>query len=213
MAVHVPLSVEAQAEARFLMLAAGNIMKPSDGKPVCVPTQDMVLGSYYITMEKEGALGSGKYFMSKDEAIMAYEVKAIDIHADIFVKMFREVNGEMKSGIIKTTVGKLIFNESIPQDLGFVDRNNPEEMFNLEVDFLITKKSLGKIIDKCYMKHGPTETSIMLDKIKALGYHYSSIGAVTVAASDMIVPPEKYELLKEADKNMYQCKQNMKNKK
>ena len=202
MAVHVPLSVEAQAEARFLMLAAGNIMKPSDGKPVCVPTQDMVLGSYYITMEKEGALGSGKYFMSKDEAIMAYEVKAIDIHADIFVKMFREVNGEMKSGIIKTTVGKLIFNESIPQDLGFVDRNNPEEMFNLEVDFLITKKSLGKIIDKCYMKHGPTETSIMLDKIKALGYHYSSIGAVTVAASDMIVPPEKYELLKEADETV-----------
>ena len=202
MAVHVPLSVESQAEARFLMLAAGNIMKPSDGKPVCVPTQDMVLGSYYITMEKEGALGSGKYFMSKDEAIMAYEVKAIDIHADIFVKMFREVNGEMKSGIIKTTVGKLIFNESIPQDLGFVDRNNPEEMFNLEVDFLITKKSLGKIIDKCYMKHGPTETSIMLDKIKALGYHYSSIGAVTVAASDMIVPPEKYELLKEADETV-----------
>ena len=202
MAVHVPLSVEAQAEARFLMLAASNIMKPSDGKPVCVPTQDMVLGSYYITMEKDGALGSGKYFMSKDEAIMAYEVKAIDIHADIFVRMFREIDGEMKSGIIKTTVGKLIFNESIPQDLGFVDRSNPEEMFNLEVDFLITKKSLGKIIDKCYMKHGPTETSIMLDKIKALGYHYSSIGAVTVAASDMIVPPEKYELLKEADETV-----------
>ena len=188
MAVHVPLSVEAQAEARFLMLAAGNIMKPSDGKPVCVPTQDMVLGSYYMTMEKEGAEGSGKYFSSKDEAIMAYQVKAIEIHADIFVKMFKEINGEMKSGIIKTTVGKLIFNESIPQDLGFVDRTNPEEMFNLEVDFLITKKSLGKIIDRCYRKHGSTKTSIMLDRIKALGYHYSSIGAVTVAASDMIVP-------------------------
>lgn len=202
MAVHVPLSVEAQAEARFLMLAAGNIMKPSDGKPVCVPTQDMVLGSYYMTMEKDGALGSGKYFMSKDEAIMAYEVKAIEIHADIFVRMFREIDGEMKSGIIKTTVGKLIFNESIPQDLGFVDRRNPEEAFNLEVDFLITKKSLGKIIDKCYMKHGPTDTSIMLDKIKALGYHYSSIGAVTVAASDMIVPQEKYDLLKETDETV-----------
>jgi len=202
MAVHVPLSVEAQAEARFLMLAAGNIMKPSDGKPVCVPTQDMVLGSYYMTMEKDGALGSGKYFMSKDEAIMAYEVKAIEIHADIFVRMFREIDGEMKSGIIKTTVGKLIFNESIPQDLGFVDRSNPEEAFNLEVDFLITKKSLGKIIDKCYMKHGPTDTSIMLDKIKALGYHYSSIGAVTVAASDMIVPQEKYDLLKETDETV-----------
>ena len=202
MAVHVPLSVEAQAEARFLMLAAGNIMKPSDGKPVCVPTQDMVLGSYYMTMEKDGALGSGKYFSSKDEAIMAYQVKAIDIHADINVKMFREIDGEMKSGIIKTTVGKLIFNESIPQDLGFVDRTNPEEMFNLEVDFLITKKSLGKIIDKCYMKHGSTKTSIMLDRIKALGYHYSSIGAVTVAASDMIVPQAKYDLLKDADETV-----------
>ena len=202
MAVHVPLSVEAQAEARFLMLAAGNIMKPSDGKPVSVPTQDMVLGSYYITMDKEGAKGSGKYFTSKDEAIMAYQVKAIEIHADIFVRMYREVNGEMKSGIIKTTVGKLIFNESIPQDLGFVDRENPEEMFNLEVDFLITKKSLGTLINKCYMKHGATKTSIMLDKIKALGYHYSSIGAITVAASDMIVPHEKYDLLKDADETV-----------
>ncbi|MDQ0149804.1 DNA-directed RNA polymerase subunit beta' [Eubacterium multiforme] len=202
MAVHVPLSVEAQAEARFLMLAAGNIMKPSDGKPVCVPTQDMVLGSYYITMERDGAKGSGKYFSSKDEAIMAYQVKELEIHADIFVRMFKEIDGEIKSGIIKTTVGKIIFNESIPQDLGFVDRSNPDELFNLEVDFLITKKSLGKIIDKCYMKHGPTQTSIMLDKIKATGYHYSSIGAVTVSASDMIVPDAKYELLKEADETV-----------
>ncbi|WP_024614759.1 DNA-directed RNA polymerase subunit beta' [Clostridium sp. Ade.TY] len=202
MAVHVPLSVEAQAEARFLMLAAGNIMKPSDGKPVCVPTQDMVLGSYYMTMEKENAEGSGKHFSSKDEAIMAYQVKAIEIHADIFVRMFREIDGEVKSGIIKTTVGKLIFNESIPQDLGFVDRTNQEEMFNLEVDFLITKKSLGKIIDRCYRKHGSTKTSIMLDRIKALGYHYSSIGAVTVAASDMIVPDEKYVLLKDAEETV-----------
>ncbi len=202
MAVHVPLSVEAQAEARFLMLAAGNIMKPSDGKPVCVPTQDMVLGSYYMTMEKENAEGSGKHFSSKDEAIMAYQVKAIEIHADIFVRMFREIDGEVKSGIIKTTVGKLIFNESIPQDLGFVDRTNPEEMFNLEVDFLITKKSLGKIIDRCYRKHGSTKTSIMLDRIKALGYHYSSIGAVTVAASDMVVPDEKYVLLKDAEETV-----------
>ena len=202
MAIHVPLSVEAQAEARFLMLASGNIMKPSDGKPVCVPTQDMVLGSYYMTMEKDGAQGSGKYFSSKDEAIMAYQVKAIDIHADINVKMFKEIDGEMKSGIINTTVGKLIFNESIPQDLGFIDRTNPDEMFNLEVDFLITKKSLGTIIDKCYMKHGSTQTSIMLDRIKALGYHYSSIGAVTVAASDMIVPQAKYDLLRDADETV-----------
>ncbi|MBC5630869.1 DNA-directed RNA polymerase subunit beta' [Clostridium sp. NSJ-6] len=202
MAVHVPLSVEAQAEARFLMLAAGNIMKPSDGKPVCVPTQDMVLGSYYLTMDKEGAKGEGSYFADIDEAIMAYNTGAIAVHASINVRMFREVNGEMKHGIIKTTVGKIIFNESIPQDLGYVDRENPETMFNLEVDFLITKKTLGVLIDKCYTKHGPTNTSIMLDKIKALGYHYSSIGAVTVAASDMIVPDAKYELLKDAEQTV-----------
>ena len=202
MAVHVPLSVEAQAEARFLMLAAGNILKPSDGKPVCVPTQDMVLGSYYLTMDKENAKGEGKYFFSKEEAIMAYELKEIAVHSNINVKMTKDVDGVVKSGIIKTTVGKIIFNESIPQDLGFVDRNKEDEMFNLEVDFLVTKKSLGKIIDKCYLKHGPTDTSIMLDKIKALGYHYSSIGAITVAASDMIVPKEKYDLLREADETV-----------
>ena len=199
MAVHVPLSVEAQAEARFLMLAAGNIMKPSDGKPVCVPTQDMVLGSYYLTMDKDGARGEGRYFSSVEEVIMAYQVKDIEIHAKINVKVFREINGEIKSGIIKTTPGLIIFNESIPQDLGFVNREDENEMFDLEINFLITKKSLGKIIDKCYLKHGPTKTSIMLDNIKATGYHYSSIGAVTVAASDMIVPKKKYELLAEAD--------------
>ena len=201
MAVHVPLSVEAQAEARFLMLAAGNILKPSDGKPVCVPTQDMVLGSYYLTIDKEQDK-EDKYFYSKEEAIMAYELKEIGVHDKIHVKLFKTVDGVEKTGIIKTTVGKLIFNESIPQDLGFVDRNNKDEEFNLEVDFLVTKKSLGKIIDKCYLKHGPTETSIMLDKIKALGYHYSSIGAITVAASDMIVPKEKYDLLRDADETI-----------
>ena len=202
MAVHVPLSVEAQAEARFLMLAATNILKPSDGKPVCVPTQDMVLGSYYLTMDKDDTKGAGSYFHSKDEAIMAYEVKEIGIHASINVRMTREENGVVTSGIINTTVGKIIFNKSIPQDLGFVDRNDEKEKFNLEIDFLVTKKNLGKIIDKCYSKHGPAETSIMLDNIKALGYHYSSIGAVTVAAADMIVPERKYELLKEADETV-----------
>ena len=129
MAVHVPLSVEAQAEARFLMLAAGNIMKPSDGKPVCVPTQDMVLGSYYLTMDKEGAKGEGMYFASVDEAIMAYNVGEIAVHASINVRMFKEVDGVVRHGIIKTTVGKIIFNESIPQDLGYVDRTNPEKEF------------------------------------------------------------------------------------
>ncbi|MEQ8197637.1 MAG: DNA-directed RNA polymerase subunit beta', partial [Clostridiaceae bacterium] len=199
MAVHVPLSVEAQAEARFLMLAAGNILKPSDGKPVSVPTQDMVLGSYYLTVDKDGVKGEGSYFSSIDEVLMAYSLKEIDIHAKINVKMTKTINGEVKSGIVKTTVGKIIFNESIPQDLGYVDRTKEEEMLNLEVDFLVTKKTLGGIIDRCYVEHGPTKTSIMLDNIKATGYHFSSIGAITIAASDMIVPQRKYELLEETD--------------
>lgn len=202
MAVHLPLSVEAQAEARFLMLAAGNILKPSDGKPVCVPTQDMILGSYYLTIDKDDTKGDGMYFSSKDEAIMAYENKEISIHAKINVRMFREFDGVMQTRTIKTTVGKIIFNESIPQDLGIVDRENEEEKFNLEVDFLATKKSLGTIIDKCYMKHGAIKTSVMLDNIKSLGYHYSSIGAITVAASDMTVPQAKFDLLKEADETI-----------
>ncbi|MBI6874696.1 DNA-directed RNA polymerase subunit beta' [Clostridium aciditolerans] len=199
MAVHVPLSVEAQAEARFLMLAAHNIMKPSDGKPVVVPTQDMVLGSYYLTMDKDGVEGEGKIFSSPEEVIMAYQLKEVNIHARIKVKMSKIKDGVLTSGIIETTPGKIIFNESIPQDLGFVDRSNPENEFKLEVDFLVTKKNLGKVIDKCYMKHGATKTSIMLDLIKAKGYHYSSIGAITVSTSDMVVPEAKKRLLAEAD--------------
>ncbi|SHI13121.1 DNA-directed RNA polymerase subunit beta' [Clostridium collagenovorans DSM 3089] len=199
MAVHVPLSVEAQAEARFLMLAAHNILKPSDGKPVCVPTQDMVLGSYYLTMDKEGALGEGRNFSSPAEVLMAYQCKDINIHARVNVRMRKIVDGVERTGIIQTTPGKIIFNESIPQDLGFIDRELPENEFKLEVDFLVSKKNLGKIIDKCYLKYGPSETSIMLDKIKETGYHYSSVGAITVAASDMIVPDAKKELLADAD--------------
>ena len=199
MAVHVPLSVEAQAESRFLMLAANNILKPSDGKPVVVPTQDMVLGSYYLTIDKDGAKGEGKIFHSPEEAIMAYEVGAVDLHAKVKVRIYKTVDGESRNGIIDTTVGKVIFNESIPQDLGFVDRSLPENEFKLEVDFLVNKKALGKIIDKCYMEHGPTETSIMLDNIKAKGYHYSTIGAITVSTSDMIVPEAKKTLLADAD--------------
>ncbi|WML36278.1 DNA-directed RNA polymerase subunit beta' [Clostridium sp. OS1-26] len=199
MAVHVPLSVEAQAEARFLMLAAHNIMKPSDGKPVVVPTQDMVLGSYYLTMDKDGVEGEGKIFSSPEEVIMAYQLKEVNIHARIKVKMSKIKDGMLISGIIETTPGKIIFNESIPQDLGFVDRSNPENEFKLEIDFLVTKKNLGKVIDKCYMKHGATKTSTMLDLIKAKGYHYSSIGAITVSTSDMVVPEAKKRLLAEAD--------------
>ncbi|AKN32985.1 DNA-directed RNA polymerase subunit beta' [Clostridium carboxidivorans P7] len=199
MAVHVPLSVEAQSEARFLMLAAHNIMKPSDGKPVVIPTQDMVLGSYYLTIDKDEELGEGRYFSSPDEVIMVYQLKQISIHAKIKVKMSKIEDGKLITGIIDTTPGKIIFNESIPQDLGFIDRSLPENEFKLEVDFLVTKKNLGTIIDKCYMKHGATKTSIMLDKIKAKGYHYSSIGAITVSTSDMEVPEAKKTLLAETD--------------
>ncbi|WPC41766.1 DNA-directed RNA polymerase subunit beta' [Clostridium sp. JS66] len=199
MAVHVPLSVEAQSEARFLMLAAHNIMKPSDGKPVVIPTQDMVLGSYYLTLDKDEELGEGRYFSSPDEVIMVYQLKQISIHAKIKVKMSKIEDGKLITGIIDTTPGKIIFNESIPQDLGFIDRSLPENEFKLEVDFLVTKKNLGTIIDKCYMKHGATKTSIMLDKIKAKGYHYSSIGAITVSTSDMEVPEAKKTLLAETD--------------
>ena len=199
MAVHVPLSVEAQAESRFLMLAANNILKPSDGKPVCVPTQDMVLGSYYLTIDKDGARGEGRSFSSPDEVIMAYQLNELDLHAKVKVKMTHIVDGKSSSGIIDTTPGKIIFNEGIPQNLGFVDRTNPENKFKLEIDFLANKNNLGKIIDKCYMKYGPSETSVMLDNIKSKGYHYSSIGAITVSTSDMIVPAAKKTLLAETD--------------
>ncbi|MBU3146809.1 DNA-directed RNA polymerase subunit beta' [Clostridium sp. CF012] len=202
MAVHVPLSVEAQAEARFLMLAAHNIMKPSDGKPVCVPTQDMVLGAYYLTIDKDGAKGEGRAFSSPDEVIMAYSVKDIDIHAKIKVKMSGIVNGVSITSVIETTPGKLIFNETIPQDLGFIDRSIPGNELKFEIDFLVSKKNLGSIIDKCYLKYGPSETSKMLDKIKATGYHYSTIGAITVATSDMVVPEAKKALLADADETV-----------
>lgn len=199
MAVHVPLSVEAQSEARFLMLAANNIMKPSDGKPVCVPTQDMVLGAYYLTLDKDGAKGEGKVFSSTDEVLMAYQVGEVDIHAKIKVKMSKIKDEKIVSGIIDTTPGLIIFNEAIPQDLGFIDRSKAENEFKLEVNFLVSKKNLGKIIDKCYTKYGPTVTSIMLDKIKAKGYHYSTIGAITISVSDMTVPGNKNKLLSDTE--------------
>ncbi|NFM47815.1 DNA-directed RNA polymerase subunit beta' [Clostridium botulinum] len=202
MAVHVPLSVEAQAEARFLMLAAHNILKPSDGKPVSVPTQDMVLGSYYLTMDKDGVKGEGKVFSCPEEVLMAYQCKAVDIHAKIKVRLKKVIDGEIIEGIIETTPGKIIFNESIPQDLGYIDRTVPENKLKLEVDFLVSKKTLGGIINRCYMKHGATKTSIMLDKIKAKGYHYSTIGAITISTSDMVVPEAKRELLQNTEKQV-----------
>ncbi|MEQ6360075.1 DNA-directed RNA polymerase subunit beta' [Thermoanaerobacter thermohydrosulfuricus] len=199
MAVHVPLSMEAQAEARFLMLAANNILKPQDGKPVMTPTQDMVLGCYYLTADEEGVPGDGKYFSSPEEAIMAYQLGYIHIHAKIKVKMTKEIDGVKKSKIIETTVGKIIFNEAIPQDLGYVDRTNPETAFDLEINDLVDKSKLGKILDRVYRLHGPTKTAETLDKIKELGFRYSTKAAITVSVSDMVIPKEKEKLLKEAD--------------
>ena len=199
MAVHVPLSVEAQAEARFLMLAANNILKPQDGKPVVSPTQDMVIGSYYLTIVREGAEGEGSYFASPEEAVLAYQTGNISLQALVNVRFTKEVDGKTVSEIMKTTVGRLIFNEAIPQDLGMVDRNDPANLFKLEIDDLVDKKQLGKIVEMCYRKHGPTATSMVLDKIKSQGFKYSTLGAITVSVSDIKIPEEKAELLKKAE--------------
>ena len=199
MAVHVPLSAEAQAEARFLMLAAGNLLKPSDGKPVVVPTQDMVLGSYYLTLDKDGEPGEGKVFRDVNEALMAYQTGVVTLHSKIKVRREAEIDGELKRGIIDTTVGKIIFNRAIPQDLGFVDRSVEENLFKFEVDFLVGKKKLGNIIDACIKVHGTEITASVLDDIKAQGYKYSTRGAITVAVCDAIIPPEKKEIIAKAE--------------
>ena len=199
MAVHVPLSAEAQAEARFLMLAANNLLKPSDGKPVAVPTQDMVLGSYYLTLVKPGEPGEGKCV---SEAIMAYDAGAIGLHSKIKIRMTREVEGELRSQLYETTLGRVIFNDPIPQDLGFVDRSDPENAFKLEVEFLVNKKMLGKIIDKCIKVHGTAVTAEMLDRIKAQGYKYSTQSGITVAVCDATIPPKKAEFLAEAEEKV-----------
>ena len=203
MAVHVPLSAEAQAEARFLMLAAGNLLKPSDGRPVAVPTQDMVLGSYYLTLNKDGEKGEGKVFRDFNEALMAYETNVISLHAKIKVRREIEMpDGQRASAMIDTTVGKIIFNQPIPQDLGFVDRTLPENQFKLEIDFLVGKKQLGKIIDKCIRVHGTQTTSEVLDNIKAQGFKYSTKGAITVAVCDAEIPPAKKEIIANAEKKI-----------
>ncbi|MBE6787275.1 MAG: DNA-directed RNA polymerase subunit beta' [Ruminococcaceae bacterium] len=218
MAVHVPLSAEAQAEARFLMLAANNLLKPSDGKPVTVPTQDMVLGSYYLTLVKAEEKGTNKVFRDKNEAVMAYSDGVVGLHAPIRVRMTNE-NGDTK--LIWCTVGMLIFNEAIPQDLGFVDRTNPENEFELEWNFKLRdpnkkfiennddiiqnkvgKKQLGKIIDKCIVIHGTSESAIVLDKVKATGFKYSTKGAITVAVIDAVIPPAKKEILASAEEQI-----------
>ena len=202
MAVHVPLSAEAQAEARFLMLAAGNLLKPSDGQPVAVPTQDMILGSYYLTLDKDGERGEGKVFRNVDEVMMAYQTGVIELHSKIKVRRELEIDGEIRIGIVDTTIGKIIFNNPIPQDLGFVDRSNPENLFKFEVDFLVGKSGLKKIIDACIKKHGTARTSMLLDDIKAQGYKYSTKGAITVAVCDAVIPPEKKEIIAAAEKEV-----------
>ena len=199
MAVHVPLSAEAQAEARFLMLAANNLLKPSDGKPVAVPSQDMVLGSYYLTLELPGSKGEGKVFRDIDEARLAYDSGVIDLHARIKVRMTKEIDGEMKSKIIETTLGKIIFNDPIPQDLGFVDRTDPENMFRLEVEGLVGKSLLGKVIAKCIQVHGTAKTAEVLDNVKNQGYKYSTKSGITVAVCDATIPATKKEILQETE--------------
>ena len=245
MAIHVPLSSEAQAEARMLMLSANNLLRPQDGKPVTVPSQDMILGAYYLTyvrlgkVEKgaesvyvtdagdtglpvgelvdadeflaanETAKAEGKAqatfrpklaYSSVDEAIAAYASGDVALHAPILVRYGKEIDGKMEYRIINATIGRLIYNEPIPQDLGFVDRSNPDKLFDLEIDFLVGKKQLGKIIDKCIRKHGFTVATEMLDRIKALGYKYSTKGAISVSIADMVVPKKKYELVQASEK-------------
>ncbi|WP_024860541.1 DNA-directed RNA polymerase subunit beta' [Ruminococcus flavefaciens] len=199
MAVHLPLSAEAQAEARFLMLAANNLLKPSDGKPVAVPSQDMVLGSYYLTMDKPGEPGEGKVFRDVNEALMAYNEHDVSLHANIKVKITKDIGDKKVSKIIDATVGRLIFNENIPQNLGYVDRTNSDKQFDLEIAFLVGKKQLSDIIERCIKIHGTTTTSEVLDRIKALGYKYSTRAALTVAVCDASIPPQKKTILAEAD--------------
>ncbi|HOC34884.1 MAG TPA: DNA-directed RNA polymerase subunit beta', partial [Ruminococcus flavefaciens] len=204
MAVHLPLSAEAQAEARFLMLAANNLLKPSDGKPVAVPSQDMVLGSYYLTMAKPGEPGEGKVFRDVNEVLMAYNEHDVSLHANIKVKITKDIGDKKVSKIIDATVGRLIFNENIPQNLGYVDRTNSDKQFDLEVAFLVGKKQLSDIIERCIKIHGTTTTSEVLDRIKALGYKYSTRAALTVAVCDATIPPQKKAILAEADAEVEQ---------
>ncbi|MEA4816517.1 MAG: DNA-directed RNA polymerase subunit beta' [Lachnospiraceae bacterium] len=202
MAVHVPLSVEAQAECRFLLLSSNNLLKPSDGAPVTVPSQDMILGMYYLTLRKDGEKGEGKVFKDELEAMLAYDNHGITLHAKIKVRRTLEFNGVKESRIIETTVGCIIFNEAIPQNLGYIDRTNEEEKFRYEIDFLVDKKSIAKVLNRCINKCGTTETAVVLDKIKTLGYKYSTKGALTVSVSDMEIPKEKVQYLAEAEETV-----------
>ena len=201
MAVHLPLSVEAQSECRFLLLSPNNLLKPSDGAPVAVPSQDMVLGIYYLTQERPGEFGEGKFFKNLNEAILAYENKVIGLHAPIKIRVTKTLaDGRDVTGIVDSTLGRFLFNEILPQDLGFQERKTDEDMLKLEVNFLVRKKELKKILEKVINTHGATKTAEVLDLVKAIGYKYSTRAAMTVSISDMTVPPKKPELLDDAQK-------------
>ena len=202
MPVHVPLSAEAQAEARFLMLSANNLLKPMNGRAVTVPSQDMILGSYYLTMLKEGEPGEGSCFRDYNEALMAYANGELGLHALCKIRVSKEIDGVVRSKTIETTLGRMIFNQPIPQDLGFVDRTNPENAFKLEVEFVTKKKQLGQIIDFCIKKHGAAECAQMLDAIKEMGYKYSTRASVSISVYDMTIPKEKPAYLAEAQKKV-----------
>ena len=202
MPIHVPLSSEAQAEARFLMLSANNFLKPVDGKAVTVPSQDMVLGSYYLTIDRAGEPGEGSVFRDFDEAMMAYENGVLGLHAPIKVRVSKEIDGVVHTGIIDATLGRLIFNKPIPQDLGFVDRSDPSKLLDLEIMFTTAKKQLGQIVDRTIKKHGPMVTAEVLDAIKENGYKYSTKASISISVSDMTVPAEKPVLLEEAQRKV-----------
>ena len=203
MAVHLPLSVEAQAECRFLLLSPNNLLKPSDGGPVAVPSQDMVLGIYYLTQERPGAKGEGKFFKSVNEAILAYENQIITLHSRIKVRVHKQMpDGSTVTGNVESTMGRFLLNEIIPQDLGFVDRSNPDNTLALEIDFHVGKKGLKQILEKVINTHGATKTAEVLDDIKAMGYKYSTRAAMTVSISDMTVPAKKPEMLEAAQKTV-----------
>ncbi|MBQ1233550.1 MAG: DNA-directed RNA polymerase subunit beta', partial [Clostridia bacterium] len=202
MPVHVPLSAEAQAEARFLMLSANNLLKPMDGKAVTIPTQDMILGSYYLTMEKAGEPGEGSVYRDINEAMMAYANGALGLHAKIKVRIQKEIDGQMRSAVIDATLGRLIFNQPIPQDLGFIDRSIPGNEFRLEIDQVVKKKQLGQIIDNCIRVHTPAICAEMLDNIKAMGYKYSTRASFSISVYDMTIPAEKKGMLESAQRDV-----------
>ena len=202
MAIHLPLSPEAQAEARYLMLSENNLLKPQDGKPVTTPTQDMILGSYFLTMDVDGEKGEGTYFSSPEEAIMSLANNDVTMHSKIFVRRTKIVDGVEKHAKVATTPGKIIFNRGIPQDLGFVDRSKPENEFEYEINGVVSKKNLGKIIGKCISVHGLSRTAELLDYIKSTGYKYSTLGAVTVSIDDVKVPPEKKTIIAKAQEDV-----------